>query len=136
MSILLRGLVWCLLMIVLVGCRASGTAERVSPHWRAPESPDMVDLYFEPVDRPYEVLARISATGETRQFGSLAETEAVVYEGLRELAARYGALAIVEIETIVEVNGERVEVDLNDRRRPAQNHRITADALAVRFRGR
>ncbi len=123
-------------VLLAPGCRASGTSERISPHWRAPESPDMVDLYFEPVDRPHELIARISATGETRRFGSLALAEAAVYEKLRDLAARYGALAIIEIDVVVTVDGEPVEVDLQQRSRPVENHVITARAKAVRFRGR
>ncbi|MHC5115360.1 MAG: hypothetical protein ACYTGP_13135 [Planctomycetota bacterium] len=117
------------------GCEASGRAERVGNYARAAQPVEAVDLYFEPVDRPHELLAYLTAEAKTRHFETVAEAEAAAYAKLRELAAREGGLAVIDIETRLLRDGEPVaDPEQVPRLVPVDDLVVEATAKAVRWR--
>jgi hypothetical protein len=101
----------CCAQCIQIGCEARGRMERVSPHLLAPQPPEIVELYLDDrqPDRPYHVVARVESQASTRRFVTLHEAEAAALDKLRDLAARAGALAVIDIEQTVMIDEERGE---------------------------
>ncbi len=98
-----------------------------------------VDLYLEPIDwesRPYDIVARINTEVRARDYPTMAEAEAQAYEQLRFHAARAGALAVIDVEQRVMLDGEVVAFDAYEPRPAAEDYVIHMRAKAVRFRNR
>ena len=92
---MLRPLPFFSVAIALCGLAACATSHVMIGKARPPISPDSVQLYTRPPDRPYEEVARIETSSQGAfAFGSQAKTDAVIHR-LKAEAAKLGANGVL-----------------------------------------